>query len=898
MGLSEEIMALGPDAYYPLTSDLNDASGNGNHLTVHQAGTLEQGSYAPFGQPGTRGTAVYDTGVTLGGGDWTLHFLVERKDPVSGPSPYSVLADGTDEDDGAGAWASLGSMGFLKWTDAGTTYFGYEGDGTAYHFIAVNSGGSLTVYRSSSFNGGPGSGITSTTVLPGQTPSGSTLKLGNAGGAMYAQVAIFDGLALSEAQALAIFTGSPVGGGPEPTPGADVLDPYSVDGAITASVPIYGFNWNQSGGGGGSGTLTSGQYVTDEGGVVASLGLFDGVDAFPLPTFLSVDIDIPAGFDGLGTTAAVGWSMSSARVRGAWVKDGDLYVGFTEGASFSSALAVAVDVTAGTHTLSVLRAGGGDGTGGRLDAWWDGVWVSGTTVEPDAEWEYGLEFATTSIYPSFALYDNATNETFSFGPLSGFAGDGEVGGLESPDLDGGLVRMTGVDNNLYVGGLEAPELVGGVQAPINSDLLVDVHVGGLESVPLTGGLAFSYSPTTFPPNLPITTPGYQYGTPSAVIEVGGYDHRLSASFSAAMNSASSGNFDTLPPGPTEGDEITVTVGGRAVLTGYAETSDHEVAPGEESEQTVSVSLTDILEVDWTESIVWPDIAASEPIRLGRPPQSDRTWDWHSNAGMYDRLELVSSVGGDNAIYGTANENHPFPDNWPDPYSKWMWDRNPDQDNIPAGWVYFRVPFGLLFAKEVGIFLCAWDYATLSIDGQQFIEADQPGATFRHDLHLDWDYHLVTIAAYTAGGKAGVNCSIMPKEKHGFTPSVMNSRGGWEVLSYPEKPLRFTVGKVLERLVIEAQDRGAPAGNWELMFDKNQDSAGNPWPTDDSLITTSVGMTYWDVLNQLAEDRIDFRAAPSGRKLYAYVKGEPPRTVGSPWTAGATLSDRYEDRAVR
>ena len=37
---------------------------------------------------------------------------------------------------------------------------------------------------------------------------------------------------------------------------------------------------------------------------------------------------------------------------------------------------------------------------------------------------------------------------------------------------------------------------------------------------------------------------------------------------------------------------------------------------------------------------------------------------------------------------------------------------------------------------------------------------------------------------------------------------------------------------------------------------------------------------------------------TGRKLYAYVKGEPPRTVGSPWTHGATLSDRYEDRSVR
>ena len=883
--MSNEILADGPVGYWPLRGHTNDASGNGNDLTIHTAGGFAQGYYWPIGDSGSRGDQLWDTGVAFGAGDWTLEFRIDRYDLGAYVSFCDDIATGA-----GGRWAGTG----IEWANgAGYTYIAPDvSAGYFSHFAAVNSGGTLTVYHGRHYNGGPAT-IEHTWTLTGQTGVGNLILGG--GHAFYAEVAFFN-YALSEARIEAHFTGFSPSTEVEPS-GGDAVDPYAVDGSIFTSTPIYGYSWSGSLSGTGTEGITSNVFTTDYNGFKSWVALDDGVDQLAPPNALSMDVVLPAGFDGLDTVVALGWmdlNSGTQPVVGAFIRNGALYIGSAiAGSTESWASSPPIDVTAGTHTITIKYANE------LFEAWWDGVYA--TNVADGSLYPVFVDAWTYRQYDlavGFGVFDNDTNESFSFSPMLFIVGSGEYGDLEAPDLDGGLVRMTGVDNNLYVGGLEAPELVGGVQAPINSDLLVDVHVGGLESVPLTGGLAFSYSPTTFPPNLPITTPGYQYGTPSAIIEVGGYDHRLSASFSAAMNSASSGNFDTLPPGPTEGDEITVTVGGRAVLTGYAETSDHEVAPGEESEQTVSVSLTDILEVDWTESIVWPDIAASEPIRLGRPPQPDRTWDWHSNAGMYDRLELVSSVGGDNAIYGTANENHPFPDNWPDPYSKWMWDRNPDQDNIPAGWVYFRVPFGLLFAKEVGIFLCAWDYATLSIDGQQFIEADQPGATFRHDLHLDWDYHLVTIAAYTAGGKAGVNCSIMPKEKHGFTPSVMNSRGGWEVLSYPEKPLRFTVGKVLERLVIEAQDRGAPAGNWTLEFDKNQDSAGNPWPTDDSLITTSVGMTYWDVLNQLAEDRIDFRASPTGRKLYAYVKGEPPRTVGSPWAAGATLSDRYEDRAVR
>lgn len=900
MTISEEILADGPEGYWTLTSDLNDSSGNGNHLTTHIAGTIEQGYYGLFGQYGTRGTAVYDTGVTPAGGDWTIEFIVEREDPTSGPYPHGVVWDG-DEDTGIGAWASLGSTGYLKWTDAGTTYFGYQGEGVGYHFIAVCSGGTLTVYRSATVEGAPALAIDSTTVLTAPTPSGSTLKIGNAGGGMFAHVAYYDS-ALSEARVEAHMTGGVLL--PTAEPVGDTMDPYAVDGPIGSSTPLYGYGWGGASSGGGSGAISSGKYVTTEGGVFAHNAFADfppppaSPTCIPLPTALSVEVTLPSGFDTAGSTVALGWNDGySLGTFGAIVYGDTLSLGYSDGTTVAYGGTATVDVTAGAHTLSVWYQGGAS-----LAAWWDGTLVSVYDVDTAVPWlsQFIGQYAADPCYISagFALYENTANDSFTFGPISFLTGSGEYGGLDAPVLTGGLVRVSGIDNNLYVGGLEAPELTGGLQAPVDSDLLQDVHVGGLDAPPLTGGLLYSYSPKTFPPALPITTPGYRYGPPSDTIGVAGYVNRKTASFSVPMNAGGSGEFEILPPGPTAGDAVGVTIGGEVVFTGYAEVSNHEVAVGEEDEQTISVALASRLEQDFINTVVWPDVAADEPDRVGKPAQDDRAWNWHSDAGTYSRDELVRSVGGDNGRYGTDDEVFAFPDNWPDPYSKWMWDRNPDAQSAPAGWVYFRVHFGLLFAKDATIHLCAWDYATLSIDGQQFIEADQPGATYRHDLSFDWDYHLCTIAAYTEGGKAGVNCSIMPREKHGFTPSVMNSRGGWEVLSYPKQSLRFTTGHVLVRLIREAKDRGAPAGDWDLMFDRHQDSAGNAWPTDESVISTRVGMSYWDVLNMLAEDRIDFKESPSGKKLYAYVKGEPPRTVSSPWTAGATLSDRYVTTATR
>jgi hypothetical protein len=354
----------------------------------------------------------------------------------------------------------------------------------------------------------------------------------------------------------------------------------------------------------------------------------------------------------------------------------------------------------------------------------------------------------------------------------------------------------------------------------------------------------------------------------------------------------------VPPGPALGDEITFTSGGSAVFTGYADSiTTVQVDPGEESGQLVTAECVDLLSIDWTETVVWPDFGAFEPIRLGAPPQDDREWGWPMNGLLDDQsvAGIVPSFGNDPARWGTPDEVLPIPSDWPDSTARWMWDITPDWTAQPQGWVYFQVPFGTWPGRHA-IFLNAWDYAKCWVDGALVAEVTTPGQTVRFDVDFDWDFHLVAIAAYNEGGPAGVMFSCMKHSTDGsgllatgngsgLDAPAMNSRGGWKCLPYPEHSLRGSTGYVLRRLVREASARGAPAGQWTCSFTDEADSNGAAWPDDDNTVVTKTGQTYWDVLNMLAEDRIDFHTSPSGRTLYAYRKGDGAGSVSQPWAPG-------------
>lgn len=490
-----------------------------------------------------------------------------------------------------------------------------------------------------------------------------------------------------------------------------------------------------------------------------------------------------------------------------------------------------------------------------------------------------------------------------FHELGQAAQPAQVGGLEFRFWPFDGVQLGFSQQNPQQGGLQPPP------DPVRDSR--PVFLGASPTVPQRGGIHAIWTngpipppdiPPVFPPGW-VNPPGWApqwvgVGPPPADLQVAGYPYRVAASCSPTLSSEGSGSLSVYPPGPSLGSVITFNSGGSAVFTGYADAVTTIVSDqNEESGQLVNVEAKDMLSIDWGETVVWPDFGATEPIRLGAPPQDDREFGWPMIAILDDTqlAALTPSIANDPSKYGTNDEVLPLPSDFPDPTARWIWDTSPDSESQPQGWVYFRVGFGTWPGRHA-IFLNAWDYAKMWVDGAMVAEVTTPGQTVRFDVDFDWDFHLVCIAAYNEGGPAGVIATIMKHSTDGsgllavgngsgLDAPAMNTRGGWQTLAYPDRTLRASTGKVLLRLLDEANNRGAPAGQWSASFTAEADSRGRAWPDDDNLVTLKTGQTYWDVLNMLAEDRIDFAASPAGKTLYIYQKNKGAEAVSQPWAPG-------------
>ena len=567
------------------------------------------------------------------------------------------------------------------------------------------------------------------------------------------------------------------------------------------------------------------------------------------------------------------------------------------GVSWSSILSpFTVDLSAGTAEVRFQLDAFTQHDGGPSPDYWaweasirvDGVVIASNLVIDDLR-DADMDAEQVGWY---------TESTGTLSWLDALEGPYEVGQTATIDQTGGLEFRFWPFDGVLLGSSTQGSQTGGLAPP--GDPIRDsrpVFLGASPTVPQRGGIRTIWTNGPLPPP-PVGEPPIWVGVgaPTDELQVAGYEYKdTNASCNPTLNGPGSGQMTVLPPGPALGDVLTFSSGGSVVFTGYVDAVKTVIAnQAEESGQLVSVNAVDMLSIDWTETVIWPDFGAFEPIRLGAPPQDDREWGWPMNGMVDDEnlASLVSSVGNNPDLYGTVNEVLPIPDNWPDSTARWMWDKSPDEESQPQGWVYFRVPFGT-WPGRYACFLNAWDYAKMWIDGAMIAEVTTPGQTVRFDVEFDWDYHLIAIAAYNEGGSAGVMCSIMKHStdgsgllaapnQSGLDAPAMNSRGGWKTLAYPERTLRGSTGKVLRTLVREAAARGAPAGGWSCSFTDQADSAGRAWPEDESLVTTKTGQTYWDALNMFAEDRIDFHPSPAGKTLYVYRKGEGAGSVAQPW----------------
>jgi hypothetical protein len=621
----------------------------------------------------------------------------------------------------------------------------------------------------------------------------------------------------------------------------------------------------------------------------------------PQHTGAGVTLTLPTGTPGWGVGMCLRMDSAGWGTVVAVNDDGDLIVfPHTDDGPLSALGSASVDIGPTPHTLAVRVVDDPTlGPNNIIEMWWDGDQV-GTLVMPRPyvvgrnvglfAWDFGGDVTA-------ARWDDLGAE------LPGI----DMPSVPAPELTGGVMNWPVPPDVIFAPSVRAPDLTGGwAPIPLWSEL-GPIFPPSVAAPPLLGGVHATWSDTPDPPPLPGPDDppwpdGYQFGPPPSQLQVEGR-FVTQPTCRPQMNGPGTGSFTTEPEtAPALGDEITYTSGGGAVFTGYAaKISTVYMSRAEEAGNLVTVTTPGMLGEDWSRTVVYPDFGSDDPIRTGQPPQDERVWGWPMNGLVVPGLTWTTSVGGDNSLYGTPGEIFPPPDNWPDIRSRWMWTTQVDVKSQPEGWCYFRKAF-TAWPGEHSLFVAAYDYARVWIDGVLVATCDVPGEPKRVELPFDWDNHLIAIEGYAfGGGRAGVLLSLLKRDAEGFG-GVGNggedlfSDAGWKALERPAQSMRSTVGKVLRRLVREAGKRGAPAGAWTCSFTDEADSAGNAWEAgpDAPLLTTKVGITYMDVLGQFAEALIDYRPHPRAKVLDAFVKDSVPASHPVPWTYGVdhTSADSY------
>lgn len=231
-----------------------------------------------------------------------------------------------------------------------------------------------------------------------------------------------------------------------------------------------------------------------------------------------------------------------------------------------------------------------------------------------------------------------------------------------------------------------------------------------------------------------------------------------------------------------------------------------------------------------------------------------------------------------------------PRGWPDPFTGWIWSSatsGPPNYSHPPGTSYFYLPLQFVaagsFVKGTNCkadvpFIPVFtgdDFAKLAFDGAVLDEGTEyPTVQWQRCVAsglptVSAGTHHVAIKCENADWNAGVYnvgsvalCAFQPLVSDGFdyvnnavlrtgnglgTSNLLTGGGAWKCVNNPASPPGFTVGRAFRVLFQKAQAQGALPG-WTLGFTDTLDSAGNAWPTTDTL-TANVNDTLLEVIKQ-------------------------------------------------
>jgi hypothetical protein len=315
---------------------------------------------------------------------------------------------------------------------------------------------------------------------------------------------------------------------------------------------------------------------------------------------------------------------------------------------------------------------------------------------------------------------------------------------------------------------------------------------------------------------------------------------------------------------------------------------------------------------WEDAVVYPYGGINQ-----RPNSDSRAFGWFS-----PELSTAGWPGAVVAHSGLAPNTRvvpPVPDPWFPPKgwssvlsgSNWVWSRYTGF-GTPAGTSLFRSTFTLGGTDRVSIFYTASSRCRVWIDGVLITpgwtsEPNEESFIYAHRATplLTAGTHYISVEAESQAWTPtlpGVARGLLHVSVHSGGGSgtayasgnlLLGTSSSWKCLDYPTVYPAPTPGKILSTLLSEAQARGALTG-WTLSCSDTVDSAGKPWSFDQAF-TFRVGQSYAEVLRQMADTAIEFRAQPAGLRLDVYRKDTVTAPNAATFTIGSNLGGLEEDQ---
>lgn len=325
------------------------------------------------------------------------------------------------------------------------------------------------------------------------------------------------------------------------------------------------------------------------------------------------------------------------------------------------------------------------------------------------------------------------------------------------------------------------------------------------------------------------------------------------------------------------DVIRFTINGYAAFTWLVrEIEQLTIAQGEEHDQVTTLSGPGHVAI-FDEALVYP----SRGVGV-LPIEEDRPFNWTSTD--YDDSGWTTaraSMSVDTAV--TTWPLRPFGDGFPSGTSaQVIWDLPAAGTARPPGDCYFRKEY--TSTGGALIYAVIDDGGEIYFDGQLILSCLTGFATvYTMSLQVTPGEHTIAVHGQNGPGApdsvfdnpAGIAIAVWPCDANGqpvgSSPDVVTD-SSWKIVAYPPGPPGMTPGEVVIHCVNEALARGClPPVTFN--FDKETDSAGNPWPevTD---ITTKVGtdvLTFF--FKELASTYVDLWLEPASWTLWAWVRDQ-------------------------